>query len=135
MSICQRQKAWSLEQRVWGRMDGVMIFLIMVAGSIGFFVSMPFAKYNRPAHDKKVDEFFVTMNTPVDFEKEVGQANDLRQLKLLGSFAVAMGSFIALLVIPAKNLLGILCPLAVGGTLIFLGSIMIFLGRRVVGKD
>ena len=109
------------------------IFLIMSAGTLGFFICMPFAKSNKPEHDKKVDEFFTTMNTPVDFEKEVGQANDLRQLKLLGTFAIALGLFIALLVIPAKNLLGILCPLAVGGTLMILGSGMVYLGRAKPG--
>lgn len=102
--------------------------------TIGYFISLPVSRFNKPEHDEKVGEFFTTMNTPVDFEKEVGQANDLRQLKLLGTFAIALGVFISLLVIPAfilpsKSLLGIICPLAVGGILMFLGSVMIFFGK------
>ncbi len=113
-----------------------LVFFIMAAGTLGFFVCLPFARFNRPEHDKKVENFFITMNTPVDFEKEVGGANDLRQFKLLGSFAIALGSFIALLFIPAVvmpdkgGLLGIVCPLAVGGAVAGLGVLMLRLGSR-----
>ncbi len=52
---------------------------------------------------------------------------------MLGSFAIALGLFISLLVIPAikpVTLLGIVCPLAVGGTVATLGLLMLYVGLR-----
>jgi solute:Na+ symporter, SSS family len=106
------------------------VFFIMILGSIGFFITVPFAKYNAPTYNKKVDDFFKKMNTPVDFEKEVGQANDLSQLRIIGSFTLLIGVFIALLIIPAKNLLGIICPLFISVIVSVFGIIMIYIGRK-----
>ena len=106
------------------------VFFIMVLGSIGFFISMLFAKYNSDAYNKKVDGFFKKMNTPVDFEKEVGKANDLSQLKIIGVFTLLIGVFIALLMIPAKDALGIICPLFISLVVSAFGIIMIIIGKK-----
>ena len=47
------------------------------------------------------------MNRPVDFEKEVGKANDLKQLKLLGIFSLVIGALVALLALAARDRFGV----------------------------
>jgi SSS family transporter len=106
------------------------VFFIMAVSSIGFFITMPFAKYNSKAYDKKVDTFFTKMNTTVDFEKEVGQANDLSQLKIIGYFTLLIAFFIALLVIPAENTIGIICPLFVSIAIGLLGLVLVVVGHK-----
>lgn len=106
------------------------VFFIMAVSSLGFFISMLFTKYNSNAYNKKVDDFFTKMSTPVDFEKEIGQANDLSQLKIIGIFTLLIGLFIALLMIPAKDILGIICPLFISVVVSVFGIIMIVIGRK-----
>jgi SSS family transporter len=111
------------------------VFLIMALSSIGFFVTIPFAKNNSQEYDEKVNSFFKRMNTPVDFEKEVGGANDLSQLKVIGIFTLLIGLFIALLAIPAQDMMGVICPLAVSVTISALGLTMILIGKKSVKKN
>ena len=75
------------------------MFSVFGAGSFGFLLSMFFAPSKDSEHRQKVDEFFVLMKTPVDFEKEVGEGNDLRQLTFIGRFGAAVAGFVALLLI------------------------------------
>ncbi|MDQ8181428.1 hypothetical protein [Pelagicoccus sp. SDUM812005] len=70
-------------------------------------------------------EFFRRMNTPIDFEKEVGGDITARQSLAIGRLTVAFGCFIALLTLipnPMSGRMGILgCalfPLAIGTALI-----------------
>ena len=37
------------------------------------------------------------MRTPIDFENEIGEANDLRQLTFIGRFGAAIACFVVLL--------------------------------------
>ena len=111
------------------------VFLIMAVASVGFFIAIPFARYNRQSYDQKVRDFFKTMNTPIDFEKEVGKANDLSQLKVIGSFTLLIGLFIALLVIPAEDSLGVVCPLFVSGLVSLFGVIMLCIGYKSSKKN
>ena len=106
------------------------VFLTMTASSIGFLITIPFAKYNTVAYTKKVNDFFDKMNTPVDFKQEVGQANDTSQLKVIGSFTLLIGLFILLLLIPAKDIMGIVCPLFVSIIVSIFGLIMLIIGRK-----
>ena len=111
------------------------VFMIMAVASAGFFITMPFAKNNSPAYDQKVEDFFTTMNMPVDFEKEVGQGNDLSQLKIIGLFTLAIGAFICFLAVIGRTLLAVASPLVVGGALMVLGAVMVFLGKATPGKE
>lgn len=106
------------------------VFLTMSAATFGFFMTMPFAKYNTAAQAEKVRAFFETMNTPVDFEKEVGHGNDLSQLKIIGWFTLSIAAFIALLAIPAQNALGVVCPLLVSIFIGAVGAIMLAIGHK-----
>ena len=79
----------------------VKFFGVLAAGSLGFLLSIPFAPAKGSAHRTLVDTFIETMKTPIDFDAEVGEANDLAQLKTIGWFGLIIAIFIALmLVIP-----------------------------------
>ncbi len=111
------------------------IFFVGTVSTIAYFVTIPFAKRNSAEYNKRTDAFFATMAKPVDFEKEIGQANDLSQLKILGYFALAMGLLITLLAIPATSLVGLFCPLSVGGVIALLGLAMVIIGHRSISKS
>jgi hypothetical protein len=92
--------------------------------SIWFLGSCAFAKFRPAAEQMRVEEFFNTMKTPVNFEKEGGVASDSQQCRTLGTLCLIYGSFLALmLMIPnaAAGRAGILfcvaCMLIPGGIL------------------
>lgn len=79
---------------------------------------MLFAPAKASDHRKKVDAFFTLMKTPVDFQKEVGAGNDLRQLTTIGKFGVAITAFIGLFLLipnPTEGRLAILALVLVIG--------------------
>jgi hypothetical protein len=71
-----------------------------------------------------------TMHRPVDFATEVGQANDTTQLKIMGRFAVAVGSFVLLLLLAPNPASGRLAILGRAAFLIGVGLFMLFAARR-----
>ena len=79
----------------------VKFFGVLSAGSLSFLLSTTFAPKRESAHRKKVDKFIQTMKRPIDFKTEVGEGNDMAQLKIIGRFGLTISAFIALmLVIP-----------------------------------
>lgn len=109
------------------------VFAVFAASSATVFLSMLFAKRNPEDYNRRVDGFYTRMNTPVDFETEVGASNDKVQLKVLGRSALAGGVFIMLLVLIADSRLGVICPLAVGGAIALIGGIMLLVSARLKG--
>lgn len=106
---------------------------IAVGCSVGvgsFLMTMPFWKHASAEYRDQVDHFFTTMHTPIDFEKEVGQANDSSQLKIIGGFAVIVGVFICTLAALPNPQSGRLCILAVGGFVAVIGGLMAWQGTR-----
>lgn len=95
-------------------------FGVVGAGSLGFLLSIPFAPPKGSEHRKMVDQFITTMKTPVDFEKEVGEANDLAQLKVIGGFGAAIAIFIALMLIIPNPASG---RIAIAALALIIGSI------------
>jgi len=76
-------------------------FGVLIAGSLGFLISIPFAPPVGSPHRDKVEAFIKNMKTPIDFETEVGEGNDLAQLKIIGRFGLSIALFIAaMLIIP-----------------------------------
>ncbi|MDP0501828.1 MAG: hypothetical protein Q7P63_17170 [Verrucomicrobiota bacterium JB022] len=73
-------------------------FLVYGLGALGFLATRPFARRMTPAYREQVDEFYTRMHRPIDFAREVGEANDDFQLRILGRFALAVGGFVTLLV-------------------------------------
>ena len=88
----------------------VKFFGVLAAGSLGFLASIPFAPAKGSPHRNMVDAFITNMKTPIDFEAEVGEGNDLAQLKTIGGFGAVIAVFIGLLLFipnPANGRLAI----------------------------
>ena len=77
----------------------VKFFGVLGAGSLGFLLSIPFAPEVGSPHRNMVDKFITNMKTPIDFKSEVGSANDLRQLNIIGRFGLAVSIFVAMMLI------------------------------------
>jgi hypothetical protein len=108
------------------------VFLNSSVGAAVFFGTMFFYRGTKPAYKEQVKEFFRCMNTPVDFEKEVGGAVDLSQLKILGGFALVIGILLSgLLFVPNDwGLGGRGGILLVTGTITVIGFLLYLSGRR-----
>ena len=84
------EATWTFQAKFFG---------VLAAGSFGFLISIPFAPLKGSEHRNMVDQFITTMKTPIDFDAEIGQSNDLAQLKVIGWFGAAIAVFIALMLI------------------------------------
>ena len=96
-----------------------------------FLLCILLRRTNTPEYDRRVDEFYRKMFTPVDFAREVGVSSDRVQLRIIGSFVLLGGIFVALLALLAHDLKGVLCPLGIGGAMMILGGAMLLIARRM----
>ncbi len=106
------------------------LFSVFGAGTFGFFFSIFFAPAPDSEHRAKVDRFFKLMKTPIDFEKEIGEGNDLRQLNVIGRFGAAVAIFIALLLFIPNPLYGRLAILALSLVIGGVSVLMIWAGKK-----
>ncbi|MDP6037443.1 MAG: hypothetical protein QGG64_02745 [Candidatus Latescibacteria bacterium] len=112
---------WSFQEKVFTNLAvGVSVYLL----------TMPFWKYATDDYRKQAQTFFDRMLTPVDFEKEVGVPNDLRQLKIIGNFAAVIGGLVCMLVFLPNPFIGRLGILFVGGFVLSVGGLFVWIGRR-----
>lgn len=105
------EATWTFQMKFFG---------VLAAGSLGFLLSIPFAPPKGSPHRAMVDEFITTMKTPIDFKNEVGDGNDLAQLKVIGIFGAAIAIFIAIMLILPNPAGG---RLAIGALALIIGSI------------
>lgn len=108
----------------------VKLLSVLGAGSLGFFLSIPFAPAVDSLHRKKVDDFIKTMKTPIDFETEVGEGNDLAQLKVIGKFGAAIAIFIAFMLLIPNPLNGRLSIAALSLIIGCISALMIKAGSN-----
>lgn len=114
---------WNFQETVWLNFSvGTAVFGLTALGW----------KNTTPAYRQQVADFFRRMHTPVDFEREVGGATDLRQLVLLGCFTMTTGTLVCLLMPFAGSTGGALQAGFVGVTLLAIGLAMWLRGRRSV---
>lgn len=107
------------------------VFTIIGVTTLAVFILwFLYRKCNSEEYNLRVDGFFLRMNTPVDFEKEVGRSNDAIQLKTIGFFSMLGGAFIMLLAVMAQDVSGVVCPLSVGGAIALLGLMMRLAARH-----
>lgn len=100
------------------------------AGSIAFVLTIPLWKGASQAYRQQVTEFFEKMYRPIDFEKEIGEASDVRQMGIIGAFTTAVGSFMLLLLFLPNPWHGRLSIIAVAASVIAIGGLMIRAGKR-----
>lgn len=113
--------------------------IVFINGTVSvgtFLVSMLFWKSASPAYREKAAAFFKIMDTPIDFEKEVGESNDRLQLKIIGTFLMIVGGgiFFLLAVDNPWTLDGRLGIILVGSVIGGSGYLMKVIGRRT-GPD
>ncbi|MEX0330982.1 MAG: hypothetical protein AB3N64_06110 [Puniceicoccaceae bacterium] len=109
--------------------------IVFVNGTVSvstFLVSLLFWKTTDAAYREKVDTFFRTMRTPINFAEEVGEAKDDQQLTIIGSFLMIIGGGILLLVLvdnpwSIKGRFGILL---LGGLIFGIGFLFLRLSRK-----
>ncbi len=118
----------------WGWNFQTKVFMNLSVGIVAYLATMPFWKTTTQDYRDQVTEFFTRMHTPVDFEKEIGQASDLSQLTLIGAFVCAVASFILLLLFLPNAWQGRLAIITVAGIVMGIGGLMIFIGRRGARK-
>ena len=74
------------------------------------------------------------MKTPINFETEIGEGNDLTQLRVIGRFGLAIALFIAAMLIipnPASGRLAIaILALIIGG----ISGLMMWRGKRALNR-
>ncbi len=108
-------KPWPLQMQVFGMMI-VCISAYLLAGLF----------HRKESAEKKAltDVFYEKMDRPVDFEKEVGGNEDMRQLIIIGILAMVAGSGICLLTFFAGSVSGSLSCLGVGGFVLLVGILL-----------
>ena len=114
-------ETWSFQQKV---------FINLTVGVVAYLLTVPFWNRAPELYKRQAQDFFDRMLMPVDFEKEIGAPNDLRQLKIIGSFAAIIGGLICTLVLLPNPLIGRLGILFVGGFVLVVGGVFIWLGQR-----
>jgi hypothetical protein len=75
-------------------------------------------------------EFFSRRDRPVDFATEIGEANDSRQLRIVGSFGIVLGLAVLLLLIPESSAGHAGMIFAIALSTLGTGCIMAWLGFR-----
>lgn len=108
---------------------GVPLMMAFFALTQIFYRPQPTSSYDQDA-----DEFFRRMNTPVDFEKEVGNDNTADQARVLGRLALAYGIFITLLVLIPNTLFDRLSILACALLPLGVGWGLVRYARRVTER-
>lgn len=102
------------------------------AGIAAFLFTGLFWRYVPDKFRKKATRFFTIMKTPVDFEKEVGQANDARQYRYIGGFCAVVGAAICLLMFLPNPWIwaGRIGILFTGGIVLAVGVFMIWMAVK-----
>lgn len=109
------------------------VAVTIACGVLAYLATLPFWSKAPESYRKQVDEFFKRMETPVDFEREVGHSNDARQLKFIGFFSLLIGLMTQLLQLipnPDWGLGGRLGILLAGSAGIIVGGAMLLLAAK-----
>lgn len=108
----------------------VRIFVQFAVGSAAFFMTRLWWSRVSATDRAAIDAFFERMNTPVDFEREVGQASDLSQLRIVGWFSLAVGAGVALLILVPDEARDRMTVAILAGVYGALGLLLVWTGRR-----
>jgi uncharacterized sodium:solute symporter family permease YidK len=110
------------------------IAIVLSTGIIAFLICVPFHFLESQEYQERVREFYRRMHTPVDFEKEVGEANDAQQGRIIGGFVMAAAAFVLLLLV-IPNTIEARVGIAFVAAFIFLvGVFLRFAGRVKIGE-
>lgn len=100
-----------------------------------FLLSMPFWKKAPETYRRSTEEFFKRMATPVDFEKEVGDANDVQQMKILGGLCLLMALFILIILLVPNSWKDRMGIVFVSGFIGTVGGLLRFAAFRQTNRE
>lgn len=106
---------WTIQDR------SLWVFVFGIIGTIISFLLWPTEKSKARA---EIETFFKTMLTPIDFAKEIGAGQDLRQLNIMGMTSILIGSFILLLLFLPNPLTARLEIAAVAAFVLIIGTLL-----------
>lgn len=78
------------------------VFSVMGVSTAAFFIARALGRLDAELVAREA-EFFGRRDRPVDFQAEIGEASDGRQLRVIGTFGLVMSTAILLLLIPASS--------------------------------
>ncbi|MCM2369608.1 sodium:solute symporter family transporter [Aporhodopirellula aestuarii] len=95
------------------------IFANVVICSVWFLFTSLFNRSASPEHHERVEKFFASMRTPIDFAREIGEAKDQVQSKTLAVLCFIYGGFVALMSLvpnlPSGRIAFLFCGALIGG--------------------
>ncbi len=106
------------------------VFSIIILGTLGMLATVPWWKKTPEKSKERIAGMYRRMYTPVDFDKEVGHANDPAQLKLVGYVSLTIGAFILLILFVPNTFVARIQILSVSGAICLFATLMIFAGHR-----
>ncbi len=112
----------------------VRVLVIALSGTIGYFASYLFARFDDEKHREQIRDFYRTMHTPVDFEKEVGESNDDAQMLILGRLALLVGGMMLLLLLVPNEPWARISIICLGLSVGSIGGILLWAGVRARRK-
>lgn len=125
--FCSHKLGWPAHTR---------ILMNTFFGCGAFMATTPFWRYQGEAYKNKVRDFFRTMNTPVNFAEEVGEANDSMQLSMLGWFSVALGTFVlSLVAFPSEDMTDNYEIMFVAGIAYAVGTLLLLARKRARRRE
>lgn len=111
------------------------VFANMGTGTLVYVATIPFWKHASSEYKQKTGEFFERMHRPIDFATEVGVGSDGSQMKLMGAFAMAIGVFIASLMVLPNPVSGRCAILFVSGCVGGVGALLYCIGHRYQARQ
>ncbi len=106
------------------------VLIIALSGIAGYFISYAFPQFDNEEVREKIRDFYRTMHTPVDFEKEVGESNDHLQMLILGRLSLLVAGMIALLLLVPNPLSDRLLILGMSAAVGAIGWLLLWGGKR-----
>lgn len=105
--------------------------LVAICSSLGFFLSYLFRFTESAKDQKETQSFYQKMLTPVDFAKEVGEANDLDQLVTIGRLTFGVSAGLLLLLLIPNDLAGRGLIFVLGLIVGLIGWLLLHMAKRL----
>ena len=125
MSLFQSMNAEGLLEYIRSHTMSINVIVNIPLTTL-YYLSTKYMPHKKDAEfETQVDTFFTKMNTKVDFEKEVGAANDHDQAKVLGYLSSVYGIFVLLLLFIPNSVPARWALFGCGGFMLGVGLLLI----------
>jgi Na+/proline symporter len=115
------KEPWTIQERgAW----------VLGFGLLGILASIPLARFSSARQRERERKFFERMETPVDFEKEVGGGNDATQARLIGRVILLIAALLCLLLFLPNPVSGRLIILTLVILVGAVGGLLVWAARR-----